>query len=96
MRLAVRSQVNNIQSPVLFTLDDNYLVRGENLLVLLVATPKSAIKQSQTVGVMGVVRPFVVADIQKQYGITWDERVKRQLEADYTNKPILVADTMYP
>ncbi|NJR73376.1 MAG: hypothetical protein HC773_06120 [Scytonema sp. CRU_2_7] len=45
---------------------------------------------------VGVVRPFVVADIEREYGITWDERVRRQLEADYRNKPVFVADTIYP
>lgn len=95
-RLAVSSEVDNIQSPVLFTLDENSVLGGEDLLVLLIATPKSAIKQGQTLGVVGVVRPFVVADIQRDYGITWDERVRRQLETDYRNKPVLVADTIYP
>ena len=69
---------------------------GEDLLVLLVATPKRAMKQGQTVGMAGVIRPFVVADIERDYGITWDERVRQQLEADYRNKPVFIADTIYP
>ncbi|NJM72906.1 MAG: hypothetical protein HC862_23720 [Scytonema sp. RU_4_4] len=95
-RLAVMGNVDNIQSPVLFTLDESYSLGAEDLLVLLVATPKRAINKGQTVGMVGVVRPFVVADIEREYGITWDERVRRQLEADYRNKPVFVADTIYP
>jgi hypothetical protein len=95
-RLAIRSQVDNIQSPVLFTLDESYLLGAEDLLVLLIATPKQPINQGKTVGVIGVVRPFVVAEIERDYGITWDERVRRQLEIDYRNKPVFVADTIYP
>lgn len=95
-KLAVRSEVDNIQSPVLFTLDENSMLGGEDLLVLFIGTPKSPIKQGQTIEVVGVVRPFAVADIQRDYGITWDERVRGQLEADYRNKPVLVADTIYP
>ncbi|MGH7998106.1 MAG: hypothetical protein ACREPR_01385 [Brasilonema sp.] len=95
-RLAVMGDVDNIQSPVLFTLDDSYSLGAEDLLVLFVATPKKAINKGQTVGMVGVVRPFVVADIERYYGITWNERVRRQLEVNYRNKPVFIADTVYP
>ncbi|ARV59752.1 hypothetical protein BZZ01_14930 [Nostocales cyanobacterium HT-58-2] len=95
-KLSVRGEVDNIQSPVLFTLDEKSLLGKEDLLVLLIATPKRAIKQGQTIGMEGVVRPFIVADIERDYGITWDQRVRQQLEADYGNKAVFVADTLYP
>ncbi|NMG18023.1 hypothetical protein [Brasilonema bromeliae] len=95
-KVAVMGNVDNIQSPVLFTLNESYSLGADNLLVLFVATPKRVINKGQTVGMVGVVRPFVVADIERDYGITWDERVRRQLEADYRNKPVFVADTIYP
>jgi hypothetical protein len=95
-RVAVMGNVDNIQSPVLFTLNESYSIGAQNLLVLFVATPRRVINKNQTVGMVGVVRPFVVADIERDYGITWDERVRRQLQADYKNKPVFVADTIYP
>ncbi|MBW4624004.1 MAG: hypothetical protein KME49_00410 [Brasilonema octagenarum HA4186-MV1] len=95
-KVAVMGSVDNIQSPVLFTLDESYSLGTEDLLVLFVATPKRVINKNQTVGMVGVVRPFVAADIERDYGITWDQRVRRQLEADYKNKPVFVADTIYP
>ncbi|NMG09894.1 hypothetical protein [Brasilonema sp. UFV-L1] len=95
-RVAITGDVDNIQSPVLFTVDESYSLGAEDLLVLLVGTPKKVINKNQTVGMVGVVRPFVAADIERDYGITWDERVRRQLEADYRNKPVFVAETVYP
>ncbi|MBW4631153.1 MAG: hypothetical protein KME30_04390 [Iphinoe sp. HA4291-MV1] len=95
-KVTIMGDVNNIQSPVLFTLDENYLSGAEDLLVLLVAPPTRIINKGQTVEMVGVVRPFVAVDIERDYGITWDEGVRRQLEADYRNKAVFVADTMYP
>ncbi|MBR8833743.1 MAG: hypothetical protein DSM106950_06805 [Stigonema ocellatum SAG 48.90 = DSM 106950] len=95
-RLAVMGRVQNIQSPVLFTMDENQLIGTKELVVLLKATPKAAINQGQTVTMVGVVRPFVVADIEREYNITWNQRVREEMEAQYGNKPVLIADVIYP
>lgn len=95
-KVAVTGKVENIRSPVLLTLHENQLFGGEDLLVLLKAPPKVAINQNQTVSIRGEVRPFVVAEIERDYGFTWDLKVKRELEGKYGNRPILVAETAYP
>ncbi|MBW4563335.1 MAG: hypothetical protein KME32_19740 [Mojavia pulchra JT2-VF2] len=95
-QVAVRGKVENIRSPVLLTLDENQLFGGQDLLVLLTAPPKVAINQGQTVSVIGEVRPFVVAEIERDYDFTWDLNVKRELEAEYGNRTVLVAETVYP
>jgi hypothetical protein len=94
-QLAVRAKVEDIQSPVLFTLDEDELIGGGDLLVFLTSPPKDTIKQGETVMVVGQVRPFVVRDIERDYNITWDLRVRRQLEAEFANKPIFIADAIY-
>lgn len=68
---------------------------GQDLLVLLKALPKVAINQNQTVSITGEVRPFVITEIEKEYNFTWDLNVKRELKAEYDNRPILVAETIY-
>jgi len=95
-RVAVTGKVENIRSPVLLTLHENQLFGGQDLLVLLKASPKIAINQDRTVSIIGEVRPFVIAEIEKDYDFTWDLNVKRQLEAEYGNRPILLAETVYP
>jgi hypothetical protein len=94
-QVAVTGEVDNIRSPVLLTLDENQLFGGQDLLVLLKAPPKVAINQGQTVSITGEVRPFVIAEIEKEYNFTWDLNVKRELEAEYGNRPILVAEIIY-
>ncbi|WP_373529954.1 hypothetical protein [Nostoc sp.] len=94
-QVAITGKVENIRSPVLLTLDENQLFGGQDLLVLLKAPPKVAINQNQTVSITGEVRPFVITEIEKEYNFTWDLNVKRELEAEYGNRPILVAETVY-
>ncbi|KAF3885272.1 MULTISPECIES: hypothetical protein [Nostocales] len=94
--LAVRGEVDNIQSPVLFTLDENYIVGAQDLLVFLKPSPQQEIQKDQTVMLVGELRPFNVNEIEQAYNVKWDERVKAQLEADYRNKPVFIASAIYP
>lgn len=94
-QLAVRAKVEDIQSPVLFTLDEKNLIGAGELLVFLTSPPKDTIEQGDTVMVVGQVRPFVVRDIERDYKMTWDSRVRRQLEAEFANKPVFIAEEIY-
>lgn len=94
--VAVIGEVKNIQSPVLMKLDEDQLIGGKDLLVLFKRPPMTSINKGQTVAVIGKVRPFIVADIERDYQINWDLDMKKQLEVEYNNKPVLVADNVYP
>ena len=93
--LAVTGEVEDITSVNSFKLDEDKLFGGEDLLVLR-ATPKAAVKEGEKVAVTGVLRPFVVADIERDYGLKWDLTLRKKLEVEYTNKPVLVATDVYP
>lgn len=93
--IAINGEVENITGPNTFTLDEDQLIGGENLLVLH-ATPQAAINDGENVVVTGVVRQFVVAEIERDYDITWDLNLKRKLEAEYSNKPVVIATQVYP
>ncbi len=95
-KITVTGVVKKIQSPVLMTLDKGQLFGDGDLPVLLTSSAKVAINKGQSVAVVGEVRPFVASDIQRRYNLTWDVRVQQQLEAQYRNKSILVADAVYP
>ncbi|MFN6517172.1 MAG: hypothetical protein RMY29_022060 [Nostoc sp. CreGUA01] len=96
LQVAVTGKVKNIGSPILLTLDKNQLFGGQDLLVLLKAPPQVTINQGETILVIGEVRRFVVAEIEQDYDFTWDTNVKSKLEAEYGNRTILVAETVYP
>jgi hypothetical protein len=95
-QVVVTGKVGNINSPVILTLNQGQLFGEQDLLVLLKAPATIAINQGQNVSVVGEVRPFVVADIARDYNFTWDDNVRRQLQAEYGNRNVLIADTVYP
>ncbi|MBF2009471.1 MAG: hypothetical protein IGS49_29615 [Chlorogloeopsis fritschii C42_A2020_084] len=94
-RLAVTGEVENITGVNSFTLDEDKLFGGQDLLVLH-TKPQPKVTEDEKVAVTGVLRPFVVADLEREYNLTWDLNVRRQLEAEYSNKPVLIADEVYP
>lgn len=93
--LAVAGEVEEVYSPNVFTLDEDELLGSEDLLVL-VANPKATVNDGQYVAVTGELRPFVVADLERDYDLTWDLDVQKKLEAEYSTKPVLVVNGVYP
>jgi hypothetical protein len=93
--IAVKAEVEEIISPTSFTLDEDKLTSTKDLLVLN-TTPGQTIKDGQEVVVTGVLRPFVVADIERDYDLNWDLTLQRKLEAEYSQKPALVTTSVFP
>jgi hypothetical protein len=95
--VAITGQVDNIQSPILMTIHKDRLIgSGRDLPVLMTSSPKVAINEGQTVAIVGEVRPFIADEIEQKYQLDWDANVKKQLEAEYGNTPVLVAEAVYP
>lgn len=93
--LAVKGEVEDILSPNVFTLDEDELFGAEDLLVLNRASTQN-IKDDETVVVTGVLRPFVITDLERDYDLTWDLDIQKKLEAEYSQKPVLVVDSVFP
>ena len=93
--IAVKAEVEDIISPTSFTLDEDKLTSTKDLLVLN-TTPGQTIKDGQEVVVTGVLRPFVVADIERDYDLNWDLILQKKLEAEYSQKPALVTKSVFP
>lgn len=100
--IAVTGEVGETLSPKTFTLKENRLF-GANDLLVLVANPKTgnqvantAVKVNETVAVTGVLRPFVIADLDRDYDLTWDLDLQKKLEVEYSTKPVLVVESIYP
>lgn len=94
--LAVTGEVENIYSDNTFTLDEEELFGGEDLLVVVTEPIEAAMKDGETVAVTGELRSFVTADFETDYDLTWDLDVQEELEAEYTERPVLVVDRVYP
>ncbi|MBW4563336.1 MAG: hypothetical protein KME32_19745 [Mojavia pulchra JT2-VF2] len=94
--LAVTGEVEDIRNASSFTLDEDKLFGGQDLLVIRAATPKATVNEGEKVAVTGVLRPFVVAELEREYDLNWDLTLQKKLEAEYSNKPVLVANEVYP
>jgi hypothetical protein len=93
-KLAVMGKVENIETPVLFTVDQNHFSNTKELLVLLKTPPKKAITQDQTIALTGVIQPFVADNLARDYKLNWDSGMKKQMEATYGHTPVLIAEVV--
>ncbi len=94
-RIAVEGEVEDILESGLFTMDEERLFGGEDLLVIPNATTK-AIKDGEIVAVTGVLRPYISAEFERDYDLQWDLSVKETIDAEYETIPVFVADGVYP
>lgn len=93
--IAIEGEVDEIRNAFAFTLEEEQLIGGDDLL-LINATVEPIPEQGETVVVTGIVRPFVKAELERDYDLTWDLDVQSEIEAEYSEKPVLVVDSIYP
>lgn len=93
--VAVEAEVEEILADFAFTLDEEQLIGGEDLLVVDV-TGEPIPADDERVVVTGMIRPFVKAEFERDYDLTWDLNMMQEIEAEYSNKPVLVVDAIYP
>lgn len=55
----------------------------------------SPLEEGGNVTVTGVARPFS-AELVREAGLGWNDEQIREFEARYTNRPVIVADGVYP
>lgn len=94
LAIAVEGEVEEIIDANTFKLDEEQLFGATDLLVI--NTPITEALDGETVTVTGQLRKFVLAEFESDYDLTWDLDVKNKLEAEYSDKPVFVADSLYP
>lgn len=95
--VTVRSDVEAAYGANVFRLDDDSVLEGgiDNDL-LVIAPPKANLISvdkdwfDKEAMVTGTVRNFVVAEIEREYGIDLDT----EIEAEFKNKPVLIATSV--
>ena len=93
--IALEGEVEQVRNGYAFTLKENQLIGGDELLIIN-ASGESIPQEDETVVITGTVRPFVKAELEKDYDLTWDLDVQEEIEAEYTEKPVMVIDSIYP
>ena len=94
-RIAVQGEVEEIRDTGVFTIDEEQLFGGEDLLVIT-ANPDPRVNDGESVTIVGTLRPYIDAEFERDYDLTWDLDFKQQIEAEYENRPVFVADEIYP
>ena len=92
--LAVTGEVEQMYGMNTFTLDEEELFGGNDLLVV-VPNAEEMVEEGETVAVTGELRSFTLVDLERDYDLTWDLDVQEEIEAEYTEKPVLVVDSIY-
>ena len=95
LEIALEGEVDEIRNDYAFTLKEDQLIGGDDLLIIN-ATGEPIPEVDEKVVVTGMVRPYIKADFEKDYDLTWDLDVQEEIEAEYTEKPVLVVDSIYP
>ncbi|MEM7761328.1 MAG: hypothetical protein AAF298_24845 [Cyanobacteria bacterium P01_A01_bin.40] len=93
--ISLEGEVGEIKNEFAFMLKEDQLVGGDNLLIIN-ATGEPIPEADNFVVITGIVRPFVTAEFERDYDLTWDLDVQQEIEAEYTEKPVLVVENIYP
>ena len=93
-RIAVAGEIEDKLDDGVFTIDEEALFGGDLLVISDMPSPQA--QDGEKVTVTGVLRPYVKANFENDYDLTWDLSVQEQVEAEYTEKPVFVADEVYP
>lgn len=93
--VALEGEVTEIKSDLAFTLTEDDFIGGNDMLIVNV-TGEPIPSEDERVVVTGMVRPYVSAEFERDYDLTWDLDVQREIEAEYSQKPVLVVDSINP
>jgi hypothetical protein len=93
--LAITGEVGERKDNASFILGEDQLLGGNELLVLH-PEPQANLNEGDNVVVTGQVRPFNVAELQRDYNLTWDANLQSQLQEEYGDRPVIVATNVYP
>lgn len=93
--IALEGEVNEIRNYYSFVLKEDQLIGGDSLLVIN-TTGEPIPDKDEKVVITGMIRPFIKAEFERDYDLTWSLDIQRQIEAEYSEKPVLVVDSIYP
>ena len=93
--VSVKAEVEDVLGDNMFTLDEDALLGGADVLVLVPRGLAGKLAHDQKVIVTGKVRQYVEADLDKDYD--WFDNGKLvdvKTKVDWKTRPVIVADTI--
>lgn len=93
--VTVKSEVDQVLNEHSFTLDEDSLFAGPDVLVLVPRAVTEQLRHDQKLVVTGKVRRYVKAELEKDYDFfTEGKLVKKNYKVDYKARPVIVADSV--
>ena len=92
--VAIEGEVKDIVGVSVFTLDEDQIFGGSDLVVINL-TGQPLPNQEEEVIITGFIRPFTKEELERYYNLKWSMEVQEKIETDYSNIPVLIADTIY-
>lgn len=93
--VAVKGKVEEVLDNNTFTLSEYNLGGGKDLLVLSVA-PQSTPETNAEIFARGSVRPFSLAELEREYNLNLNPELKQRLQSEYSQQAVLVIDKITP
>jgi len=93
--VTVKAEVEDVIDPRSFTLDEDAILAGADVLVLVPAGYTGTLAHDQVVTVTGKVRPYVTAELERDYDWFKDGKiVTTKTDVDFKTRPVLVATSL--
>jgi len=94
--VTVKSKVEDVIDNRTFTLDDDSILPGPDVLVLVPKGVATAVAHDQIVTVTGTVRPYVMAELKKDYDWFEDGKIVKRMgdKVDLKTRPVIVATSV--
>lgn len=93
-RIAVAGEIGELLSTNTFQLQEEGWFENDEVLVIGTSLLPT-VDEAEEVVVTGTLRPYVAAEFEQEYDLDWDLDLQEQIEAEYTERPVLVADEVY-
>ena len=93
--VTVKGEVEDVLHAHAVTLDEDALFAGPDVLVLIPEGRAMSLKKDDDITVTGVVRRYVVADLDRDFDWFEDGKIlKTETEVDFKTRPVLVATSV--
>ena len=95
--VTVKAEVEDVIDARTFTLDEDSILAGADVLVLVPRGVVGALAQDQVVLVTGTVRPYVTADLDRDYDWFEDGKIVKRMgdKVDLKTRPVIVATSVH-
>jgi len=93
--VTVKAEVENVYDSRSFTLDEDSIFAGPDVLVLVPSGMTAGLRHDQVVTVTGKVRPYVTTELERDYDWFKDGKlVTTKSDIDFKTRPVLVATSL--